>query len=210
VLWETTGVLFARFVAGSANYVAVYSGFAIVVVFMIWVYVVWLILLFGACVAFYLQNPGYTPGHDDGAAFSPRQRERIALAALGQLARAHAEGLPGTTPQALAHYLRLPESLLEDVFEPFVEQHLVARTDEQPPRWLPALNPASIPLAQLLALLRRQGEQHQLHPHDLAFEPALLALENRLQASQESALVNLTWQDLGGALQTDPAEKPQA
>jgi membrane protein len=208
LLWETSGVLFTRFVAGSVNYIAVYSGFAIVIVFMVWIYVTWLILLFGACVAFYMQNPGYSPGHDNGAAFSPRQRERIALAALGQLARAHAQGVPGMTPQTLAHYLRLPEPLLEDVFEPFLEQHLVARTAEQPSRWLPAVDPASVPLAQLHALLRRQGEQQQLHPHDLAAEPALVALEDRLEASQQSALVDLTWQDLGGELQTEPAARP--
>jgi membrane protein len=206
LLWEASGVLFARFVVGSANYVAVYSGFAIVIVFMVWIYVIWLILLFGACVAFYMQNPRYSPGHDDGAEFSPRQRERIALAALGQLARAHAKGVPGLTSHELAHYLRLPEPLLEEVLAPFLEQQLVARTEVSPSRWLPAVDPASVSLVQVHALLRRQGEQHQLHPHDLAAEPVLDELEKRLEESHQSALGDMTWQDLGAdlvALRTD-------
>lgn len=197
LLWEASGVLFARFVAGSANYVAVYSGFAIVIVFMVWVYVIWLILLFGACVAFYMQNPRYSPGHDDGAEFSPRQRERIALAALGQLARAHAKGVPGLTPHELAQYLHLPEPILEEVLAPFLDQRLVARTEDSPPRWLPAVDPSSVPLAQVHALIRRQGEQHQLHPHDLAAEPVLDVLEKRLAESHQSALGDMTWHDLG-------------
>jgi membrane protein len=208
LLWEASGVLFARFVAGSANYVAVYSGFAIVIVFMVWIYVIWLILLFGACVAFYMQNPSYSPGHDDGAEFSPRQRERIALAALGQLARAHAKGVPGLTSRELAHYLRLPEPLLEEVLAPFLDQQLVARTEDAPSRWLPAVDPASVSLAQVHALLRRQGEQHQLHPHDLAAEPVLDELEKRLEESHQSALGDLTWHDLGTDLIAQRVDQP--
>lgn len=208
LLWQLSGVLFAQFVAGSANYVAVYSGFAIVIVFMVWIYVIWLILLFGACVAFYMQNPGYSPGHDDGAAFSPRQRERIALAALGQLARAHAVSVPGLTPHELANSLHLPEPVLEEVLAPFLDQQMVARTDDTLPRWLPAVDPASVPLARLLEVFRLQGEQHQLHWHDLDGETALIALESRLDECQQSALGDMTWQDLGAGLVGSHAEKP--
>lgn len=208
LLWQLSGVLFAQFVAGSANYVAVYSGFAIVIVFMVWIYVIWLILLFGACVAFYMQNPGYSPGHDDGAAFSPRQRERIALAALGQLARAHAVSVPGLTPHELANSLHLPEPVLEEVLAPFLDQQMVARTDDPLPRWLPAVDPASVPLARLLEVFRLQGEQHQLHWHDLDGETALIALESRLDECQQSALGDMTWQDLGAGLVASHAEKP--
>ncbi|OYY82065.1 MAG: hypothetical protein B7Y33_00555 [Hydrogenophilales bacterium 16-62-9] len=208
LLWQLSGLLFAQFVAGASSYVAVYSGFAIVIVFMLWIYVIWLIVLFGACVAFYMQNPGYSPGHDAGAAFSPRQRERIALATLGRLARAHAEGVPGLTPHELAQGLRLPEPVLEEVLAPFLDQQLVARTDDPLPRWLPAIEPASVPLAQLLVVLRLQGEQQQLHSHDLADEPALNSLERRLEACQHAALGNLTWQDLGSDLLAEDGIKP--
>jgi len=197
LVWEASGVLFARFVAESTNYVAVYSGFAIVIVFMVWIYVIWLILLFGACVAFYMQNPGYSPGHDGGGELSPRQRERIALAALGQLARAHVEGVPGMTPYQLALYLRLPEPQLEEVLAPFFEHQLVVRTEDSLARWLPAVDPASVPLFHVLELLRHQGEEHQPRPQDLAAVPALSALEKRLADSQKVELGNMTWQDLG-------------
>ncbi|MBU2641283.1 MAG: YihY/virulence factor BrkB family protein [Gammaproteobacteria bacterium] len=207
LLWQMSGMLFAQFVAGASNYVAVYSGFAIVIVFMLWIYVIWLIVLFGASVAFYMQNPGYSPGHDAGAAFSPRQRERIALAALGRLAHAHAAGVPGLTPHELALALRLPEPVLEDVLAPFLDQHLVARTDDPLPRWLPAVEPASVPLADLLIVLRLQGEQRQLHAHDLANDPALSALESRLDECQQSALGNMTWQDLAGDQLAPSSEK---
>jgi membrane protein len=205
LLWEASGVLFARFVAGSANYAAVYSGFAIVVVFMVWIYVIWLILLFGACVAFYMQNPGYSPGHDGEGAASPRQRERIALAALGQLAHAHAHGTPGLTPFEIAQRVRVPEPLLDEVLAPFVEQNLLARSDDQPPRLLPAVDPAGVKLARLIDLLRREGEQHQPNPESLATDAGLDALEARLDESLQSTLEGVSWKELGKRQGTPPA-----
>ena len=43
----------------SNQYAAIYSGLAILILFMIWLYVSWLTLLFGASVAFYVQHPEY-------------------------------------------------------------------------------------------------------------------------------------------------------
>ncbi len=59
VLWQSVGWGFAAFVAGSAKYTAVYAGFAIVVLSMIWLYLSWLIVLLGASLAFYVQHPEY-------------------------------------------------------------------------------------------------------------------------------------------------------
>ena len=43
ILWQLVGMGFAAFVANSAQYAAVYSSFAIMIVFLIWLYVGWLI-----------------------------------------------------------------------------------------------------------------------------------------------------------------------
>ena len=59
IVWQTAGWVFAVFVASSSKYAAIYSSFAILVLFMIWLYVSWLVLLFGASVAFYTQHPEY-------------------------------------------------------------------------------------------------------------------------------------------------------
>ena len=59
LLWQSAGWAFTRFVVSSTQYAAIYSGFAILVLFMIWVYVAWLIVLVGASIAFYQQHPEY-------------------------------------------------------------------------------------------------------------------------------------------------------
>ena len=47
ILWQVVGMAFAAFVANSARYAAIYSSFAIMMVFLIWLYVGWLIFLIG-------------------------------------------------------------------------------------------------------------------------------------------------------------------
>jgi len=59
VLWAILGWVFASFVMTSANYQAIYSGFAIIILFLVWLQISWLILLTGASITFYLQNPEY-------------------------------------------------------------------------------------------------------------------------------------------------------
>ena len=61
VLWAGGGSLFTSFVVSMSRYEAIYAGFAIVIVAMIWLYLSWLILLLGAQLAFYVQNPEYLP-----------------------------------------------------------------------------------------------------------------------------------------------------
>ena len=51
ILWETAGWAFAVFVVTSTKYAAVYSGFAILLMFMIWLYVSGLILLVGVQIS---------------------------------------------------------------------------------------------------------------------------------------------------------------
>src|SRR5207244_2078501 len=54
ILWQLVGTAFAAFVANSARYAAVYSSFAIMIVFLIWLYTGWLIFLIGAEVTYFI------------------------------------------------------------------------------------------------------------------------------------------------------------
>jgi len=59
VLWESIGWVFTNFVVSSTNYQAIYSSFAIIILFLIWIQISWLIFLAGVSITFYVQNPQY-------------------------------------------------------------------------------------------------------------------------------------------------------
>ena len=54
--WKITGFGFTWFMANSKNYDLIYSGFAALIVFLLWVYISWLIFLLGGLLAYSFQN----------------------------------------------------------------------------------------------------------------------------------------------------------
>jgi membrane protein len=76
--WAATGGLFTSFIVNVTRDEAIYSGFAIVLAAMIWLQLSWLILLLGAQLSFYVQNPaclrpGKPPQSDAAVASTDRR-----------------------------------------------------------------------------------------------------------------------------------------
>ena len=79
VVWQSTGLLFAVFAGGSTSYAVIYSGFAIIMLLMVWIYMSWLILLIGASIAYYHQHPERLKWRKLNVHLSARMREQLAL-----------------------------------------------------------------------------------------------------------------------------------
>ena len=133
LLWQSGGWAFAMFVAASTRYSAIYSGFAILVLFMIWLYLSWLILLFGAAVAFYRQHPEYILAQSGEPRLSNRMRERLALAVMSLIAQHHRDGRPAWTLLELAQRLNVPGHAMRVVLGALHQSGVLAHTDADPP-----------------------------------------------------------------------------
>ena len=97
LLWNVLGWAFASFVASSANYAAIYSTFATLILFMIWLYLGWLIMLVGGAISFYHQHPEYIATPRGRLRLGARYKEKLALS----VARAVAESFyRGAGPQS--------------------------------------------------------------------------------------------------------------
>src|SRR6202158_2584387 len=59
ILWAAIGRFFTLFVLFSSRLTIIYAGFAIIIATLLWTYFNWIILLLGAQVSFYAQNPSY-------------------------------------------------------------------------------------------------------------------------------------------------------
>ncbi|HKJ77720.1 MAG TPA: YihY/virulence factor BrkB family protein, partial [Gammaproteobacteria bacterium] len=122
ILWQTMGSFFASFIATSGRYTAIYSGFAIVVLFMVWLYLSWLILLLGAQVAFYAQHPELVRPYRPERPAGPRARERAGLEVMYRVVGAYERGEARWTRDHLLSALRMPAGLLEEVVDLLGEQ----------------------------------------------------------------------------------------
>lgn len=72
--WYFVGKLFTQFVVLSGKQSQIYSGFASVVLFIMWMYLSWIIVLVGNQIAYYLQFSDHI-AHDDDPTTKPSQVE---------------------------------------------------------------------------------------------------------------------------------------
>lgn len=202
LLWESVGWIFAKFIVKSTQYTAVYSGLAIAILFMIWVYVAWLILLIGANVAFYHQHPEYLISRSRDLRLSNRLRERLALVVAGHAARRYLRGGSAWTGEALAETLRIPKANTQRILDLLVQGGFLLRTGDDPPRYIPAHAPESISVKALLDSVRC-AEEHESGCRAAAPDRGIHEIETRIDGAIGQALGTMTLKDLAVALQ-DP------
>jgi membrane protein len=130
VVWYTTLVVYVHFQVGVARYNALYSTFAAIPLFLVWIFVSWIFVLFGAELA---------AAHDKTELFSWRIRGReidhrsrlfIALRVLSEMARVSRAGQPPLPLSELAHETNLPAELLRTELDKFVYGQLLIRSHE--------------------------------------------------------------------------------
>ena len=199
LLWQSVGWVFARFIVKSTQYTAVYSGLAIVILFMIWVYVAWLILLIGANVAFYHQHPEYLISRSRDLRLSNRLRERLALVVAGHIARNFLRGAPAWSGEALSEGLRIPKANTQRILDLLVREDFLVRTGEDPPRYLPAHAPESILVKTLLDGVRC-FEERESGCRGTPPDRGIQEMEARIDGAIGQALGNLTLKDLANTL----------
>ncbi len=196
IVWQSAGWLFAVFVASSSRYSAIYSGFAILVLFMIWLYVSWMILLFGASVAFYAQHPEYLYASGGEPRLSNRMRERLALSVMSLVARDFIAGASTASLPTLSRMLGVPMHTLRTLLDALEGEKLVTRTAGEPPSYLPARDPGSISLVEILESVRAAGEARFLSPEHLSVPPVVEGVLERIGDASRIALGSLTLRDL--------------
>lgn len=95
VLWNGVGLAFGTMIAGATSYTAIYSAFASLVLFMVWLQVAWLIILVGAIVAYAWQNSTQlNPESTENAPHQCLQEFARALIVLDDLYEQFEQGQP--------------------------------------------------------------------------------------------------------------------
>ncbi|QIK39073.1 YihY family inner membrane protein [Caldichromatium japonicum] len=158
LLWETIGGLFGQFMAGSTQYTAIYSSLAILILFMLWVYIGWLILLFGSSLAFYHQHPELLETPEREPSLSPREREWLALRLAAWIARAYLDGAPPPHCEALARLIRQSAQAIRPTMDLLEQGGYVVRTAASPAGYVLRRPPEAISILEIVEQARRCGE----------------------------------------------------
>jgi len=151
VLWHVAGLAFTAFVASSTRYTAIYSSFAILIVFLIWLYLSWLIVLIGGEVTYFAQYPRFL--RNAAPERVPALSEAAALRLAVATARRHLAGEPPQGAAALARDLGLPLEVVEDFVDALVRCGVLLRSAE-PPGIALARAPAQVRSGEILDAVR--------------------------------------------------------
>ncbi len=206
VAWQTAGWVFAVFIAGSNNYAAIYASFAILILFMIWLYLSWLVLLFGASVAFYVQHPEYLYMRGGEPRLSNRMRERLALSAMELVTRRFLAGESAPSQETFTQRLKLPIHVLMGVLDALERKGLLVATADDSPCYVPARDPGRILVTEVLDTVRAAGEDGFLSPAAMPAQTVVDGLVARLQQAASESLDGMSLRDL---VQQDAALRPQ-
>ena len=195
VLWQSTGILFAVFVGGSTSYTVIYSGFAIVMLFIVWVHLSWLILLIGASIAYYHQHPEVLKWRNLNVHLTGRMREQLALQLMLNIARSHQQQSDNQISiEKLARYQQVPIETLRRLLDALEAGDLVCRGREKSPRYRLTRSSDRIHLIDILKSLR--GAQVTGPGVSFYCDSSISRLQSDIESSYESVLGERTLADL--------------
>ncbi len=158
IAWQTGSLLFASFVAGSTKYAAIYSSFAIGIILLIWMYLNWMILLLGASIAFYLQNPGAVAKRQE-VQFSPELQEKVAMALMWLVCKPFSKGKPAPQQEELEQALRVPGSVTRRISDKLIRAGLLILAGDSGDRLVPGRALDLIKVDDVLDAVRRDEDQ---------------------------------------------------
>lgn len=193
ILWIIAGGAFAKFVAASANYSAIYSSFAVLMLFLLWLYTGWMIVLIGAQLSFFYQYPMAYLSRllwDQGTHIF---REQLALKVLRVLGHHYLKGDRPLTLPELSSELNMPLSLVEEEVERLIDNGFVGRLQE--PEGVSLIKAPDLILVKEVLDSVRNGAPPWVLPHLDTSDP-VSALLRRRDHAVERALIGETVQSL--------------
>jgi len=192
VLWAAVGKVFTALVVYSSRLTIVYAGFAFVVAGLLWTYFGWLILLAGAQLSFYVQNPAYLRLGLQHLRLSAGELEELALRLMYFVGRAHLVGSARWTANRLASELGLPAIAVAHMAAMFERAGLLIVSDDD--QLVPGRDMGQIRVHEILELARSERSGH-LAPRDLPIPPVDRLLAG-LEEARRSRCGELTLRDL--------------
>lgn len=183
-LWASAGAFFATFILYASRTQLIYSGFAVAITTLIWLYLSWLILLIGAQLAFYFQQPAFLRIGRREPRLSNSMRERLALNVMYLVGKAFRDPDATTSIREISQQLSMPSIALAPVTDALEGAALLITTENE--ELLPGREMSRIPLNDILAVVRTQGETGSYR------DPAWTAEIDALGAEMDGALARVT------------------
>ena len=162
LLFTMMGAVFSTFILYSTRTQEIYAAFAIGITTLIWLYLNWMILLIGAQLAFYHQNPAFLRIGRQEPRLSNGMRERLALNIMMLVGQAFRDSNANVTSRSLSSALNVPSIALAPINDALEDAGLLRSTDQE--QLVPGREMTRIRLTDILHVVRVEGETGSYRP----------------------------------------------
>jgi len=157
--WHCYNQLGFLLVSRATNASRIYGSLFLLVLFMGGLYIVWLILLLGAQIAYAFQNRVAYLQDKLAENVNHRGREFVALRLMTFIAQRFHDGQPPATTPDISAELRIPSRLVQQVLRTLLGAQLVIEVSGAEAAYAPARPLQSINAWQILQAMRTSGGQ---------------------------------------------------
>ncbi|MEW6355001.1 MAG: YhjD/YihY/BrkB family envelope integrity protein [Planctomycetota bacterium] len=204
ILWEFAKVGFSLYVTKVLfMYSQTYGALALIPIFLLWLFLTWLIVLFGVEVAYTSQNFHTLRSEDRRAKHGSMPPESVAVRLVLLVSKIFTEGGKQKSLQALAREMGLAEDEVQSVAERLIENGILTTTTNGPdPVFLPARATDSIHLKEVVNAVGIKSSQAFSSSRG---EERLREIFKEVDHAAEGIIGDLTFHDL---LQPPSAPRP--
>lgn len=197
--WEGMKTAYVWYNAKIVTAYAFYGSLGSIPVFLLWIYLSWIVVLFGAEVAFAAQHAATYKRELESLRVSPADRERLSLVVALEAVRPFEAGEPPPTGEAIAAATGAPIRVVHDLLFLLASQGIlreVALGDRQDPGFVPARDPSRMTALDVLRAVRSHGDGFALPSANGS--AAVYRLVEEAEARATESLSKATLRDLAG------------
>ena len=208
ILFHLNNLVSVLYVSRVVSNSKIYGSLGLVPVFMIGLYFSWLILLFGAQVAYAYQNRATYFEEKQVENINQRGREFIALRLMTCIGQRFARGEPPPSAVEIGEALAVPTRLVQQIMQTLGAARLVTEAAGAEPAYLPARPLETITCHDILLALRASQGQ-ELATRDEPTRSEVYGEFHRIQEAERQAASSVTMLALVNRAQAHVAELPE-
>ena len=161
IFWQISSQLFAKGVASSTKYFAIYSSLAIVILFMIWQYISWLIVLIGAQISYCAQKIDYSGINLKSSEISSKLKERISLSIMYLIGKNFSLGSKNLSLDQIVDLTNMPYEFVNSSIKELTVKNLLIESADSPTTYIPAKDLELISLEEIINASRTNEQSEQ-------------------------------------------------
>lgn len=159
-LWEIAKMLYLWYNSTFVSVERIYGSLAAIPIFLLWVYISWVIVLFGAEISYGFQHVRTYRREIESPIVSQSFKEKLAVLLGLEICKAFVAGDKPPTAEQLATKLNVPRRIVNDVLYLLMEQQILRELrgpEKEDPGLVPARDPEAIKVRDVVKALHEYG-----------------------------------------------------